>query len=91
VGDGLDLNSWWDDPDYTVASETFTLRGWFILRRLAHHDAAKLKDVMRDLYRDERKNPHDITKFEWKVILEYMGASPEEIVDVQQRMGRVWR
>src|SRR5258708_28687204 len=25
---------------------------------------------MRDLYRDERKNPHDITKSEWKVILD---------------------
>jgi len=28
--------------------------------------------------------------FEWKVILEYMGASAEEVWDVQRRMGRPW-
>jgi hypothetical protein len=32
-----------------------------------------------------------MTKFEWKVILRFMGASPEEIADVQKRIGRVWR
>lgn len=35
--------------------------------------------------------PQDITKFEWKVILAYLGASPEEIADVQKQMGRMWR
>jgi hypothetical protein len=33
----------------------------------------------------------DITKFEWEVIVRFMGASPEEIKDVQVRMGRVWK
>lgn len=31
-----------------------------------------------------------LTKFEWKVILEYMGASPQEIADVQMRMRKPW-
>jgi hypothetical protein len=29
--------------------------------------------------------------FQWRTILAFMGASPEEITDVQLRMGRVWR
>jgi hypothetical protein len=37
------------------------------------------------------KDPQDITKFEWQTILAYMGANPEEIKDVQMRMGRPWR
>ena len=36
-------------------------------------------------------DPTDITKFEWEVILAYLGASPEEIADVHARMGRMWR
>jgi hypothetical protein len=38
-----------------------------------------------------RDGPMDISKFEWEVILRYLGATPEEIPDVQLRMGRVWR
>ena len=38
------------------------------------------------MYRDEVPDPQDITKFEWEVILRFMGASPEEIADVQKRM-----
>ncbi len=48
-------------------------------------------EVMADLYRDDAPDPQDITKFEWQTILAYMGASEEEIADVQKRMGRVWR
>jgi hypothetical protein len=33
----------------------------------------------------------DITKFEWEVILRYMGANADEIRDAQVRMGRAWR
>jgi hypothetical protein len=43
------------------------------------------------LYRDEVPDPADITKFEWETILRFVGASQEEIADVQKRMGRVWR
>jgi hypothetical protein len=46
---------------------------------------------MADLYRDDAPGPQDITKFEWQTILAYMGASEDEIRDVQVRMGRVRR
>jgi uncharacterized protein (DUF2267 family) len=57
----------------------------------SQHDAAKLSMVIADLYRDEPPDPMDITKFEWQTILAFIGASEEEIRDVQLRMGRVWR
>ncbi len=43
-----------------------------------------------NLYHEQEKEPQDITKGEWKVILEHLGASPEEIKDVQVKMGK-WR
>jgi hypothetical protein len=87
----LGLDSWWDEPDYKAASGTFSERGAFIFAKLAQHDAAKLKDVMTDLYRDDQPDPQDIGTFEWQTILAFMGASEEEIRDVQMRMGRPWR
>lgn len=47
--------------------------------------------VLADVYRDAIPDPMDITKFQWRTILAFMGASEEEIRDVQLRMGRVWR
>jgi hypothetical protein len=47
--------------------------------------------VLSDLYRADQPHPQDIGQFEWQIILAYMGASDEEIKDVQKRMGRVWR
>jgi hypothetical protein len=76
---------------YKAAQGTFTERGAFILAKLRAHDAAKLKDVLADVYRDAVPDPADMTKFEWEVILRFMGASPDEIKDVQFRTGRVWR
>jgi hypothetical protein len=38
-----------------------------------------------------RPDPQDIGRFEWQTVLAYLGAGPEEIVDVQKRMGRFWR
>jgi hypothetical protein len=87
---GLGLDAWWDEPDYEAASGTLSSRGAFILTKLAQLDAPKLRTVMVDLWRDEQKEPQDITKFEWKVILEYMGARADEVWDVQRRMGRPW-
>jgi hypothetical protein len=46
---------------------------------------------MTDLYRDDQPDPQDIGAFEWQTILAFMGASEEEIKDVQKRMGRMWR
>jgi hypothetical protein len=87
----IDLDPWWDEPEYKAASATFHERGTFILAKLQAHDAAKLKDVLVDLYRDAVPDPTDVTKFEWEIILAFMAASEEEIKDVLVRMGRVWQ
>jgi len=87
----LNLDAWWDEPAYRAAQDTFTERGTFILGKLRDHDAAKLKVVLDDLYRDAIPDPMEITKFDWEVIPRYLGASNAEIKDVQVRMGRVWR
>lgn len=47
--------------------------------------------MLTDVYRDAVPDPADMTRFEWEVILRFMGAHPDEIKDVQLRMGRVWR
>jgi hypothetical protein len=91
VGTGLNLDAWWDEPVYKAAQGTFSEKGTLILARLREHDAAKLQDVMVDLYRDAQPDRMDITKFQWATILAFMGANEEEIKDVQLRMGRVWR
>ena len=90
MADGLGLDPWWDEPDYKTCN-TFHLRGLFILRKLREHDPTKFHDVMADLYRDDQPDPQDIGTFEWQTILAFMGASDEEVKDVQKRMGRVWR
>ena len=87
---GIGLDAWWDEPAYKTCN-TFRLRGLFILRKLREHDPARLQDVLADLYRDDVPDPQDIGSFEWQTILAFMGASEEEIADVQKRMGRVWR
>jgi hypothetical protein len=88
---GLNLDAWWDEPYYKAAKSSFSSKGAFILRKLMKHDGARFAEIMADLYRDDAPDPQDITKFEWETILRYMGASAEEIADVQKRMGRVWR
>jgi hypothetical protein len=90
MGDGLGLDVWWDEPVYHAARGSFSTKGTFILAKLEAHDAAKLKDVLAD-DRADLPDPADMTKFEWEVILRFMGAHPDEIKDVQLRMGRVWR
>ena len=39
----------------------------------------------------DHPDPMEIAKFEWEVILRYLGVSPEEVKDVQMRLGRPWR
>jgi hypothetical protein len=87
----IGLDAWWDEPVYKAAQVTFGQRGAFILAKLLEHDAAKLREVLDDLYRADVPGPEDIGRFEWATILRYLRATPEEIADVQQRMGRVWR
>lgn len=87
---GLNLDPWCE-PSYTLAQRgAFSDRGAFILRKLRALDSEKLNTVLKDIYRNGTPVPTDITKFEWSLILGYMGASKEEIEDVQKRMGRVW-
>lgn len=87
----LNLDPWWDEPFYKKAQGSFSDKGAYILNRLRSVDAEKLDTIREDLYRNGTPDPMDITKFEWQVILAFMGASEEEIADVQKRMGRVWR
>lgn len=49
-----------------------------ILTKLAQLHAPKLRTVMVDLWRAEHKDPQDVTAFEPKVILEYMGGERRE-------------
>jgi len=44
--------------------------------------------VTAKLYHEQEKEPQDITKIEWTMILEHMGASREEIKDVHVKMGK---
>ena len=84
---GLNLDAWWREPEYKVCG-TFRTRGYFILRKLHELEPARLNTVMTNLYHEQEKEPQDITKSDWKVILEHMGASPEEIKNVQVKMGK---
>lgn len=81
---------WWDELAYRAAQGSFSTKGTFILRKLADHDAAKLQDVLADVLPRRRAGPggHDEVRV---VILRFLGAHPDEIADVQRRMGRVWR
>jgi len=87
---GLGLDAWWDEPAYKTCN-TFRLRGLFIFDKLKQHDAARCAELLSDLYRNDVPDPQDNGKFEWQTILAYMGATDEEVMDVQKRMGRVWR
>jgi len=83
----LNLDAWWNEPEYKVCG-TFRTRGYFILRKLHELDPARVLAVTAKLYREEEKEPQDISKGEWKVILEHLGASPKEVKDVQVKMGK---
>jgi hypothetical protein len=85
----LNLGAWWNEPEYKVCG-TFQARGYFILRKLHELDPARFLAVTAKIYHKQEKEPQDITKGEWKVILEHLGASPEEVKNVQVTMGK-WR
>jgi len=89
MNEGRGLGAWWGEAEYKFCG-TFRARGYFILHKLQELDAAKFLTVRVNLYHEQEKEPQDITKGEWKVILEHLGASPEEIKDVQVKMGK-WR
>jgi hypothetical protein len=85
----LNLGAWWSEAEYKVCG-TFQTRGYFILRKLHELDPARFLAVTAKIYHKQEKEPQDITKGEWKVILEHLGASPDEVKDVQVKMGK-WR
>ena len=82
----LGLDAWWDEPQYRQ-SYTVNMRGDFILLKLQQRDPDQLRTVLARLYRDLEPLPEDITAAAWHTILAAMGASSEEIVAVQERMG----
>lgn len=87
----IGLDPWWDDPFYKTVQGSFSDKGACILTKLRSLESGKLETVLRDVYRDgQPDDPTKITKFEWSLILGYLGASQGEIEDVQKRMGRVW-
>jgi hypothetical protein len=53
----LELDAWWDDPDYTAAKGSFSSKAAFILGKLMEHDGARFMQVMADLYRDDAPDP----------------------------------
>ena len=59
-----------------------------MLHKLLKCDPAKFVYIVSNLYRAEAKDPQDITLHEWQMFLKHMGATDEEIRDVQMRMGR---
>ena len=85
------LDPWWDKPAYKAAQGSFSEKGTFILGKLHDHDAASQPGGAGRRSGDAVPDPVHITKVEWEIILRFMGASPDEIADVQQRMGRVWQ
>jgi hypothetical protein len=91
MGDGLGLDAWWDEPRVESA-RIFHLHGLFIFQQAeAARNRAVRGTLLSDLYRDDQPDQEDIDKFEWQTILAYMGATDDEVKDVQKRMGRVWR
>jgi hypothetical protein len=84
---GLGLAAWWDEPHYRQCYSA-NLRGEFILSKLLQRDPPKFRAMVAGLYADSEPMPESITAVEWATILTAMGASPDEIADVQTRMGR---
>ena len=82
----LGLDAWWEDSTYRQCY-TVNMRGDFILLKLQERDPDQLRTVLGRLYRDLEPLPEDITAAAWHTILTAMGATPEEIVAVQERMG----
>jgi hypothetical protein len=63
----LNPDSWWDELGYRAAPGSFSEIGKVHRRQaLEGHDAARVKDVLGDLYPDAVPDAMDITKFEWK-------------------------
>ncbi len=90
---GLGLRALWEERDYKACGASMECRGRFILGKLFDRDTRMLKVAWLAAFGTRVLGPPEIrtaeiTKSQWEVLLSHMGASPEEIADVQTRMSR---
>ena len=90
---GLGLRALWEERDYKACGASMECRGRFILGKLFDRDTRMLKVAWLAAFGTRVLGPpeirtDEITKSQWQVLLSHMGASPEEIADVQTRMSR---
>jgi hypothetical protein len=90
---GLGLHALWEERDYKGCGASMECRGRFILGKLFDRDTRRFQAAWLAAFATRVLGPpeirtDEITKAQWQVILSHMGASPEEIADVQTRMGR---
>jgi hypothetical protein len=90
---GLGLRALWEERDYKACGASMECRGRFILGKLFDRDTRSLQVAWLAAFGTRVLGPPEIrtaaiTKSQWQVILSHMGASPDEIADVQTRMSR---
>jgi hypothetical protein len=90
---GLGLRALWEERDYKACGASMECRGRFILGKLFDRDTRMLKVAWLAAFGTRVLGPPEIrtaeiTKSQWQVLLSHMGASPDEIADVQTRMSR---
>jgi hypothetical protein len=90
---GLGLRALWEERDYKACGASLECRGRFILGKLFDRDTRMLKVAWLAAFGTRVLGPPEIrtaeiTKSQWQVLLSHMGASPDEIADVQTRMSR---
>jgi hypothetical protein len=90
---GLGLRALWEERDYKACGASLECRGRFILGKLFDRDTRMLKVAWLAAFGTRVLGPPEIrtaeiTKSQWQVLLSHMGASPDEIADVQTRMTR---
>ena len=91
---GLGLRALWEERDYKACGASMECRGRFILGKLFDRDTRMLKVAWLAAFGTRVLGPPEIrtaeiTKSQWQVLLSHMGASPDEIADVQTRMSQV--
>lgn len=91
---GLGLSALWEERDYKACGASMECRGRFILGKLFDRNTRMLTAAWLAVFGTRVLGPpeirtDEITKAQWQMILSHMGASPDEIADVQTRMGRI--
>ena len=92
---GLGSSTWWDEAEYRQLG-TVNDRALFILDKLIKRDIARFQAAWtvafpgRLMYEPHQRQPDEVTRGPWLVILTRMGATREETTDILERMGRRW-